>query len=861
MISILKRNKQLSLAVTFVFLALSFLGCSSEKDTLVSKTYHNLTAHYNAYFYANLRLMEVQQAVEDSYQPNYNRILEIFPPVDTTVVNSVQAQLDECIKKAAIAIQFHKNSDWVDDSYVIIGKANFYDSKFEDAIKTFKYVNGISKDDQDANHNGLVALMRTYIDYGEINNAIAVSDFLNKKELNKNNLQQLYLTRAYLYQTREDLNNMVQNLVAAVALMTPNEGSAKVYFIIGQVYQELGFDAEAHNNYRNCIKSNPNYELSFYASLNMAQVFELARSNDLKKVRKYYLKILKDSKNKEFKDKIYYEMAEFEMKQQELDLAIDYYESSVASSVGNNRQKAYSYLKLGLINYDTLKDYSKAKAYYDSTMAVLPQDEPDYLAIQERQSILAEFVDQLNTIQLQDSLLQLAAMDSLSLSALLDSVIIKEERIRIAEEEKQKELDIRASRRITKEETTFNPTQSGATWYFYNTSALSSGQSEFIRRWGNRTLEDHWRRSNKEASITTTTELAISDTIDGEVVEEAKIEDLRAAQKTAYYETIPFSKEQQEMADSLVEIAHYNLGNIYNFQLLEKTNAAETFVTMIDRYPNTNYKPEVLYQLYLIYEGFKDPKSQEYRDLLVNNFPHSDFTKTLLNPNYKQENDALAEQMQKDYKVAYDLYKKHHFDSATVVLNTSIVNNPENSFTDNLKLLKILIEGQQGSLHIYRFQLQKFLKEYPESDVNVFAQKLLKSAQELPLQLARLEGAMFLEELSGAHLFVLVYPKAWADKNLAQAFDKFNNDNFSDKSLTSSSLNFDNTHAMVLVQVFGSKTQALQFYRSLQRGEFLQEFERSAINQFVITEDNFSIFYETKDLSGYLTFFSNNYLN
>ena len=166
------------------------------------------------------------------------------------------------LRKPQLAIQFHKNSDWVDDSYVLIGKVKFLQGLYEEAIQTFKYVNSIS-DDDNAVHDGLITLMRTYIDYGEINNAIAVSDFLKKEDLNKHNLKNLYLTRAYMYQKRDDLNNMVMNLVEAVPMMSLSEGSAKIYFIIGQVYQELGFDSEAHNNYLQCVKSNPTYELSF----------------------------------------------------------------------------------------------------------------------------------------------------------------------------------------------------------------------------------------------------------------------------------------------------------------------------------------------------------------------------------------------------------------------------------------------------------------------------------------------------------------------------------------------------------------------------------------------------------------------
>ena len=836
-------------------------GCSSEKDTLVSKTYHNITAHYNAYFYANERLEEVKKAIETSFQPNYNRILNVYTPIDTNVVAANQEKLEDVIKKAATAIQFHKNSDWVDDSYVLIGKVKFIQGKYEEAIQTFKYVNSISKEN-DAVHEGLVNLMRTYVDYGEMNNAIAVSDFLKKEDLSKSNLKNLYLARAHMYQKRDDLNNMVQNLAQAVPLMSLSDGSGKIYFIMGQVYQALGFDAEAYNNYLQCIKTNPPYELSFYASLNMAQVFELARSNDLKKVRRYYQKILRDRKNKEFRDKIYYEMAGFELRQGDLDLAIEYYEASIASNVGNQRQKAYSYLQLGLINYDTLKDFSRAKAYYDSTMLVLPQDEPEYESIQERQQVLEEFVTQLNTIQLQDSLLTLSRMDSLELSALLDTVIIQEEQKAQVEEEKRQLQQAQFSGRNAFGEPGFQTAQPGSTWYFYNTSAVSAGQSEFLRRWGNRSLEDNWRRSNKDAQVLASSEESVIDAESGPEEDSGEnIEDVRAAKKQAYYSTIPFTAEQKQVADSLIEISYYNLGNIYNFQLKEKVNAYQAFETMIERYPETSHMPEILYQLYLIYDELEDPRAQVNRDRLINEYPHSTYAKTLLNPHYRLEYDALAEKMKEQYRIAYDLYQKNYLDSALYVVNSALSGNSENQYSDNLKLLGIMIGGQTGDLYTYRFELEKFIKEYPDSELNEYAQKLLRTAHELPLKLAQLGGTTFKQNLNRDHLFVIVYPvQRFEDGNLAREFDQFNQKNYPDYRLTASSLIFEKDRAMVLVQDFADKNQALSYYQTLQKEGFLDDYSSEEFSIFVITNENFEIFYQTKDLNGYLSFFNNFYL-
>ena len=76
-------------------------------------------------------------------------------------------------------------------------------------------------------------------------------------------------------------------------------------------------------------------------------------------------------------------MAGFELKQGNLNEAIDYYELSVQSSVQNERQKGYAYLKLGQIYYDSLRKFELAQAYYDSTVNVMPKDEEGYEQIKE----------------------------------------------------------------------------------------------------------------------------------------------------------------------------------------------------------------------------------------------------------------------------------------------------------------------------------------------------------------------------------------------------------------------------------------------------------------------------------------------
>ena len=65
----------------------------------------------------------------------------------------------------------------------------------------------------------------------------------------------------------------------------------------------------------------------------MAQVTEISRSRDINAARKSFKRLLKDSKNKEFHDKIYYEMGVFELKQKNLNEAIDNFRVQLGAAI------------------------------------------------------------------------------------------------------------------------------------------------------------------------------------------------------------------------------------------------------------------------------------------------------------------------------------------------------------------------------------------------------------------------------------------------------------------------------------------------------------------------------------------------
>jgi outer membrane protein assembly factor BamD (BamD/ComL family) len=656
---------------------------------------------------------------------------------------------------------------------------------------------------------------------------------------------------------------MVQNLTQAVPLLSNNEERARISYIIGQVYQKLEFDAQAYSSYRTCLKSNPNFDLSFYAKLNIAQVTELSNSSDLKQVRKYFKKLLKDRKNEEFKDKIYYEMANFELKQKNTEDAIDNYNKSLRIS-NNQRQKGYSYLKLGEIYYSNYKDYELAKSYYDSVVSVFPKDEPQYEEIAERQQILANFVTQLNTIKDQDSLINLSKMDTAALGAYVDEYIaLKQRELEENEKNKKKKSNSGGSRQSTAfnyATNQINTNLAGSTWYFYNTSVVSQGRSEFRRIWGNRILEDNWRRSTKDQTIS---EIA-PEKINSEQTKSKSAETPGSGSlsfnRQAMMAAVPYSEEAQKESLKKIEEAYFKLGNIYDFDLEEKLNAITTFETMLSRFPETEYKPEVMYQLYLLYKGQGNDRQNHYRNALITEFPKSIFAKIIINPNYRAESQAATVKLQKIYKKAYELQEKGEYGVSSELIRNALREYPENDFSDNLKLLEIINIGHTEDVYKYQYELNNFISNYSESDLLPYAQNLVKASEDFQINLFNSSRAIFIKYFDQTHFFVLVYN---ADKKLSEELpgkiQRFYKKSYPLTRLTTANLILDAEHSIVMVNEFDSKQQAMEFYSSFKNSDVLDEYSLGNFSSFTITKDNFKIFYETKELDSYVTFFEENY--
>ncbi len=718
-------------------------ACSSgERTSVVGRTYQNIAARDNGYFLGREKIRATEASLYKTRNNDYNRILPLLPVVDSVTAVRLAADMEDIIKKASIPIQHHAASDWTDDSYILIGKARYYKREFEEAVKTFKYVNTTSKD-PNARHEALIWLMRTFLATKEYESAAAVSDILDKEKGTEVNARELFLTRAQYYLLTDNQPLAIENLEKAIPYIEPKDERSRTRYILAQLYQATGNDKQAYAQLNQILKRNPPYELDFFSKLMLGQVSDL-NTTDKARLDKYFAKLLKDGKNTEYRDKIYYEMARLQYRQQRYPEAIALLEKSARAAGPNRAQKGYTYLLAGRIYYDNLQRYPLAAAYYDSTMQMLPREAQDYAALAERASILKEFANQLNIVTTQDSLQILARLDPATLLTRLTAYAQAELTTRRQTEERVAAQQARAAQRQTAtgvsdvrsgnpdiDPLAFTASNTGAQWYFDNPTAMSTARSEFVRRWGDRQLQDNWRISSQASNSPVTRQngnvpVAVAGN-DATQVNMAPVDP--AAQLTAlvaqYQKNIPVDPGQLAASNKQIEEALFALGAIYSQQLKEPDRAITTYETLISRFPRSAHMPEVYYSLYLLYRDKQDPKAETYAQRLRQEYPTTSYARLVADPEYLRRMSVANAGVSIQLDSAFTFYKKQEFKKASAVLTRTRKKYPESDYSDRLAYMDLLLALRTQAPATTKPQVERFLKDYPNSPLATDAKTLL----------------------------------------------------------------------------------------------------------------------------------------
>lgn len=737
------RNSPFLVSAVLVLLTGGLISCSQYSNKPISKGYHNLTAHFNAYVIARDQIEGAEQTLFKTRQENYNQLLPILLPIDSNLVVPVKPQLDDAIKKASLIPERHQNSKWLDNAYNLIGRARLLKQDLPNAIDVFKYVNTKGTNENDK-HTALVGLMRAYVEAADYTNALNVAEYLRTQPLNKANTRDFYLTKAYLHQRKGEYATAVGILEATFPFLKKGESTARLHLIAGQLYDLLGQPAQAVKEYRRVLQARPSYDQLFYANLYAIQ--STGATGDQKRVAQSaatFENLLNDRKNADLKDKIYYTMGLLEARSGRIDKAIGFYSQSIREAGANTTQVPYTYLEMGRLYFEKKADYARAKVYYDSALALLPQQAPDYAALLNRKKTLDEFVQYKTTIRTDDSLLTLAQMNPAALDKVLNQVITQREKEDKAQAAMAQQIVERAAGgNINAVAGATNSNLSpNERWVLYNPVALTQGRQEFASRWGNRPLEDNWRRSTKESSGAVA---GLNSPLNGgssanEVNPNAPLQSTdglsapssgpasgRKAQRDALLAQIPFTKEAQVQANQRIENALYKLGKLYKFQLNQPANAIPTFEQLLSRYPNTLQKPEVYYLLHLSNEQLGN--ASNWKDKLLAEFPNTSYAR-LTGRTATQSTDFEAQAVAA-YTQIYELYKANNPTEALARAERALSTFAGTQLEDKLAMLRVILVGKVQGVEAYRQALTEFVRDYPVSQLLPRAKEMQAAADQ-----------------------------------------------------------------------------------------------------------------------------------
>ena len=341
---------------------------------------------------------------------------------------------------------------------------------------------------------------------------------------------------------------------------------------------------------------------------------------------------------------------------------------------------------------------------------------------------------------------------------------------------------------------------------------------------------------------------------DGMQGEEDKVSALMA--------TIPFSEDAKTQALKKVEEAYFKLGGIYNFQLGEKENAIQTFEKLLERFPGSGFEPETLYLLYLLIKPVNQTIAEGYKQRLTDKYPESIYAKLAINPNYREESNEAAQRLQRLYKIAYDYYTQDDFNQAKLLVSRALQQYPDLEFSDQLRILNILIDGKIEGQYRYQYELQQFIEKNPDSKFLEYARNLLEASRQFETKELQRKGAQYFTYFDQPHFFIFVYPNLGANVEIIPALvENFIKENYPGNNLKTGNLSLNEGFSVVLINKFETQKSAMEFYDKFNNSDLkLPLDEKMTAERFVITEDNFQIFYQTKKTEDYINFFQKHYL-
>lgn len=888
-------------------------SCSTQKAKWGNIRYHNTACHYNVWWNGNESLKEGREKLYKSAVDDYTRLLPVEPLGTPDNARSINPEMDRAIEKGVKGIKKHsifvggeEHVPYIKECYLLTAYASFYKQDYISAVNTCNIL--INQfDGTRAGDEGSVLLARCLsADHRYLEAEAALDQLMSRLasgSFSRSQRDKLYIAMVEATLAQGKYKKAVDYIHLAIESTSDRSVKARLYFILAQIYQELNRRPVAAKYYHKVLSYGPDYVMEFNARLGEASCADLQHS-DIDKLERQLDRMLQDRKNTEYLDQIYFAKGEMYMGMKDATRACDNYRRSCAVSTTNRSQKARSAIRLADVLYDLYEDYDQAQIYYDTAMALIDKNYPNYKAVQQRHNTLTELVSFTRVFQRNDSLMRVATMPEderlAFIQAMIDTLIQQEERAH----EKALLDEILAE---SKEQ---DNTLTGD-WYFYNKNSVQKGKEAFRKKWGMRILEDYWAISDHNF-----TSLAFEDDTIA-VDNEAIVEDDTLADTTitmgkedgngdpndphsiAYYlKDLPSTPHAVDSLDSLNSLSLLGAGYIYYDAIHNVPRALECYLRMAKDYTTYDEIVQAFYMLYIIYDRQgNSPQADYYRDMVLMGFPDSDFANLVRDNEYYKEILARDQRVDDDYAEVYDLYSRRRYASVIRLVDQAEEYYVGNPALPKFRFWKSLALAQRGNMADAITVMENVVAVTPSGDsLNTLAkaqlamlhsdslrfydsnneaiserdeervQKLIPGAppdiQSKPDDDLPPESLVYrYRENQQYYVIVVVDDRRIKATELQYRLADFNSQYYSNLGYKVNALLFTDTSQLITIHRFKNSDEALGYYHHLQQDESpLRRYPDTDHTEFIISTQNYATFYNRKNIDAYLAFFRKYYI-
>lgn len=884
------------------------------KWSLTRRIYQNTVTRYNYFYNARRKYYDAISNLKKNNKDDYSKLLSVYPFDVQKGGNSVAGEMDSVIKKSSFSTQIHDpRSKWFDNLYYLMGRASFIKNDFDGAITTFQFIANeykttpkkkkkqvsaaykpASKKTEDApdpmslatiekhkglhklNHHpirndALLWLARSYTEAEQYGEAAALLGALERDRAFPKRLKaDLYLHRANLEIQQQNYPEAIASLEKALKYKMPNLQKARAEFVTGQLYALNMEYAKSSEHLKKSISGKANPEMDFYTKLLIAQNASKGGGDRQFAIRQLE-HLINDTKFEKYRSEAYLALASI-YADDNADHAIDVLNKSLKNMESKNPlDKAKAFELLGRLYY-TKGWYEMAKTSYDSA-AQFGTNPPleNINEVNTRKEVLTDVVKNIRVIRKQDSLLQLSQKSEKEQKAIAKK-----------EAERLKKLEDQKAEENTTTVVALTPGTANikSNWYFYNNSIAEKGAAEFKQKWGNRKLEDNWRRRAASSNMIAETE---SEGKEGESEAEKKLL-INGSQYETLLAEIPKTPAQKDKANDLVMNAYYNLGVIYYGQLQDYPNSIASFDSLLKRYPTTSFKKQSYYTLYIDHSLLKhEAEALHYKKLLQDEFGNSELAQLANNPDYLKQQKDNEQRINQYYDSTYLAYQDARYADAQQRISYARDHFKGKAIMAKFELVDAICFAGLKDFEKCKSGLEKIIQNYPSTQEQARAQEILNYLKtteggskdsaankattdtlnkNIAPEIKEAEGkGVYTYEPNNEHQFIVFVNKVdgriMALKSGLSDFNLFKHET---ESYSTGQNLFTVKQGVVSVAKFSNAVFAKIYMNEVLKEESLfKQFAKDEYTVCLISTSNFMELLKTRDVLGYIDFYRKNY--